>query len=156
MDIALIFTAKPLGIADAAVAYPLVACSYPQLSLQRWADYVERTATRQIPERLVAMVDGRGRHHAIFAYRVGVAQAAAGRLRVSHIATFQLAGNAIYRAFHDALDRLAHEHNCREVVINTWAFADERAAAVRPSIPAGIANRVLSIGAASERTGTLN
>lgn len=155
MDHVLMFTAKNLGIADAAVAYPLVACSYPHLSQQRWSEYVERSATGAIPERLVGMVDGRGRYHAIFAYRVG-AQAAAGRLRVSHIATFQLAGNAIFKAFHHALDTLARENNCREVVINPWALADERAAAPRPPVPAGLVSRVLSIGPAAEPARSVN
>jgi hypothetical protein len=145
------FTATILENADAAVTYPLVACSYPHLPLQRWSNYVRGCASGEIEERLVGMLDARGRYHAIFGYRVDAAQDAAGPLRVSHIATFQLAGNAIFQAVHETLGRLAREHNCPEVIIRPWALA-----VARGSAPGSLAGSVLSMASAANPGRTIN
>jgi hypothetical protein len=145
------FTAKILGIAEAAVTYPLVACSYPHVSLQGWTDYVARCARGDVAERVVGMVDARGRYHAVFAYRVGPAKAAFPPLQVSQIATFRLAGNAIQRAVQDTQDRLARENNCRDVIVSPWALSDPGG-----SIPANLAGGVLSMAPASDPARRLN
>ena len=150
------FTAKILGGGDAHVAYPLVACRYPDLSLPRWVDFAQRCEGKDATDRLMALVDTRGRFHGIFAWRVEGATKSPALLRVSHIATFQLAGNAVHRSFHAALDVIAQEHGCRETVIDPWSPPADLRCISRPGEPDVQGGHVLSIAPAAETSHTLN
>lgn len=113
------FRFHELSQADAAVSFPLVSCRYPGLSLTRWADFVGDPLGRGNCARLVGLVDQRGRIHAIFGYKLET-DAAAPRLQITHIATFRLAGNEIYRAFDKAVEEIARENGCREIAVQAW------------------------------------
>ncbi len=143
------FTLKPLQAPEARLAFPLVACRYPEVSLRRWTDFVRRCERGGV-DRLIGLVDGHGRHHALFGYRVTPAR----KLRVCHIATFQLAGDAIQRAFLATLDALARDHSCREVTIEPWA-PDGRRSPVR-ALPFPRGRRLLSFAPAVETRTPLN
>ena len=150
------FTARALQAADAHLAYPLVACRYPAVTLQRWTNYVRRTENGEVGEHLVCMVDARERRHAVFGYNVATLSPAARRLHVAHIATFRLIGDAIHRALHETLDRLASEHKCREVILEPWrplGGAPDRAP-LSQSAPS--AARVLTIDFGLAPLGALN
>lgn len=148
------FVARGLKAAEAHLAYPLVSCRYPMLPLASWTNYVRAAEREDAPERLVCLVDQRDRQHAIFAYRIDRLDPAA-RLRVAHIATFQLIGDAIHRALHRTLETLAFENRCREVLIETWTGCDNVAVAPKAS-PQGHASRVLTLDTMIEPIGALN
>lgn len=147
------FTAKSLLAADARVAYPLVACRYPGLTLDQWTAFVRRSEKDSDADRLLALVDSRGRHHAVFGYRVVRAPDGAARLEVSRIALFQLAGTAIDRAFDSTLDTLARDHHCRDVAVDPLPPIDDRAKAARHTEPH---HAMLSIEPAAEPPRGLN
>ncbi|MFO1116401.1 MAG: hypothetical protein U1E28_12000 [Beijerinckiaceae bacterium] len=113
------FRSHELSQADAAVSYPLVSCRYPGLSLTRWVEFVGDTVGRGNHAHLVGLVDQRGRIHAIFGYRLE-SDGAPRRLLITHIATFRLAGNEIYRAFDRAVEQIARENGCREIAVRAW------------------------------------
>ena len=138
------FVARGLTAAEAHLAYPLVSCRYPTLSLALWTDYVRRAEAGEMPETLICLIDQRDRRHAIFAYGVDRSQACA-RLRVAHIATFQLIGDAIHRALHRTLEDIAGENGCREVMIETWSGCDVNVAIVPRSFIQSAAGRVLTL-----------
>ncbi len=148
------FVARGLIAAEAHLAYPLVSCRYPALSLALWTNYVRKAEDENAPQRLICLVDQRERRHAIFAYGVDRSQARA-RLRVAHIATFQLIGDAIHRALHQTLDQIAAEHGCREVVVEVWTGCDDVANVPRSCLPSA-AGRVLTLDSTIGRTGALN
>lgn len=148
------FTARGLTAADAHLAYPLVSCRYPALSLAFWTDYVRAAESGDAAERLICLIDQRDRRHAIFAYGVDRSQAQS-RLRVAHIATFQLVGDLIHRALHETLEQLAAQHGCRELVIETWRGCDDVADVRKRGAP-DRANRVLTLDSTIERVGALN
>ena len=150
------FTAKLLRGGDAPIAYPLVACRHPDLSLARWLDFVARCDAPGSPDRLVGLVDSRGRFHGVFAWRIDRTPPAPGFLRVAHIATFQLVGNAVHRAFHEALDVIARDNDCRETVIDPWAPPSDSVCASRVGEPDGHGGQVLTIAPAAESAQTLN
>jgi len=149
------FTARGLTAAEAHLAYPLVSCRYPTLSLALWTSYVSSLERADAPERLMCLIDHRDRRHAIFAYGVDRSQADRRILRVAHIATFQLIGDAIHRALHGTLDTIAAEHGCRETIIEAWTGCDD-VASVSPACMHGHAGRVLTLDSTIERTGALN
>ena len=144
------FKTKEVTAADAALSFPLVSCRYPGLTLQRWTAFVCAQAKRGATARLTALVDSKGRIHALFSHQVVRAQGAGPALNVSHIATFRLAGNAIYRAFDHAIEQIAFDNGCREVAIVSWGGADpEDGPALTPEdVPPG--RRLLSIEPAFE------
>lgn len=148
------FVARGLTAAEAHLAYPLVSCRYPMLPLASWTNYVRAAERDDAPERLVCLVDQRDRQHAIFAYGIDRIEPAA-RLRVAHIATFQLIGDAIHRALHRTLESLAFENNCREVFVETWAGCDDVATVPKTCAP-GHAGRLLTIDTTIEPIGALN
>lgn len=148
------FVARGLKAAEAHLAYPLVSCRYPMLPLASWTNYVRAAERDDAPERLICLVDRRDRQHAVFAYRIDRLNPA-GRLRVAHIATFQLIGDAIHRALHNTLESLAFENRCREVLIETWTGCDDVATVPRTSAP-GHAGRVLTLDTTIEHIGALN
>lgn len=148
------FVARGLIAAEAHLAYPLVSCRYPALSLALWTNYVRRAEDENAPERLICLVDQRDRRHAIFAYGVDRSQARA-RLRVAHIATFQLIGDAIHRALHSTLERIAVENDCRETLIEVWTGCDNVATVPRSCLR-GPAGRVLTLDPTIAPTGPLN
>ncbi len=148
------FTARGLKAAEAHLAYPLVSCRYPTLSLGLWTNYVRAAERDDAAERLICLVDRRDRRHAIFAYGVDRSQHR-GMLRVAHIATFQLVGDAIHRALHQTLEDIARAHDCREVVIETWTGCDDVASVSRGCMPR-VAGRVLTLDTSVEHVGTLN
>lgn len=148
------FVARGLIAAEAHLAYPLVSCRYPTLSLALWTNYVRRAEAGDAPESLVCLVDRRDRRHAVFGYGVDRSQPRT-RLRVAHIATFQLIGDAIHRALHETLEGLATEHDCREVVIEIWKGCDD-VAIVPKSCLHGQAGRVLTLDSMISPTGALN
>lgn len=144
------FNTKSLAVTDAAMSFPLVSCRYPGISLQRWSEFVAAQARRGAAARLAGLVDAKGRLHAIFGYEVEPSARGAPVLRVTHIATFRLAGNAIYRAFDHAIEQIARENACREVTVVSWGGVDpDDGPAITPEdVPAG--RRVLSIEPAFE------
>lgn len=148
------FVARGLTAAEAHLAYPLVSCRYPTLSLALWTNYVRTAECENAPETLICLVDQRDRRHAIFAYGVDRSQART-LLRVTHIATFQLIGDAIHRALHQTLERIAAENGCREVVIEVWRGCDNVASA-HASCLQGRAGRVLTLDSTIAPTGALN
>lgn len=150
------FHARALSSVDARVAYPLVACQYPSVTLRHWTDYVRLSEKREIAERLVCLVDSRDRHHAVFAYRVSAATKSVNRLLVAQIATFQLIGDAIHRALHGALEALASEHACREVVIEPWTSIGGEQKAICRNFPEATAGRVLTLDTSLGATGPLH
>jgi hypothetical protein len=95
-------------------------------------------------------VDAKGRFHAVFGCEITTATGAGAVLHVAHIATFRLAGNAIYRAFDGAVEQIARENGCREVTIVPWGGVDpEDGPTVAPEdVPPG--RRVLSMEPAVE------
>ena len=149
------FTARGLTAAEAHLAYPLVSCRYPSLSLAFWTSYVRSAEGPDAAERLICLIDRRDRRHAIFAYGVDRSQAERAILRVAHIATFQLIGDAIHRALHETLEKLAAELGCRETMIETWTGFKDVASVPRSCLP-GHASRVLTLDSTIERTGALN
>ena len=148
------FTARGLTAAEAHLAYPLVSCRYPTLSLALWTSYVSSLERADAPERLMCLIDHQNRRHAIFAYGVDRSQPRT-RLRVTHIATFQLIGDAIHRALHQTLERIAAENGCREVVIETWKGCDNVATVPRSCLN-GQAGRVLTLDSTIAPTGALH
>ena len=148
------FIARGVTTAEAHLAYPLVSCRYPTLSLALWTNYVRKAECENAPETLSCLVDQRDRRHAVFAYGVDRSQART-RLRVTHIATFQLIGDAIHRALHSTLERIAEEHGCREVVIEMWKGCDNVAIVPKPCLH-GQAGRVLTLDSTIAPTGALN
>ena len=147
------FNAQQLNASDAALAYPLVSCRYPGLSLPRWTKFVRTSTRRRAGARLTGLVDAKGGYHALFRYDIEAGAGANPLLHVAHIATFRLAGNAIYRAFDHAVEQIARENGCREVTIVPWGGVDpDDGPAVAPEdIPAG--RRMLSMEPAVEPQG---
>lgn len=150
------FQARALRSDDARVAYPLVACRYPAVTLPRWLEYVEVAQHRGSADSLVCLVDARDRYHAIFVYRVVASATSANRLLVAHIAIFQLIGDAIHRALHAALEDLAQRHACREVVIEPWAAVGGLDGQPRAGFAKRPASQLLTIDSNLKATGTLN
>ncbi|HMN72143.1 MAG TPA: hypothetical protein PKA55_09790 [Rhodoblastus sp.] len=148
------FMARGLTAAEAHLAYPLVSCRYPTLSLALWTNYVRAAERADAAERLICLIDRRDRRHAIFAYGVDRSQPHA-RLRVAHIATFQLIGDLIHRALHQTLEQIAAEHGCREVVVETWRGCND-VAVVSASCLTNQARGVLTLDSTIARTGALN
>lgn len=148
------FEARGVTAADAHLAYPLVSCRYPTLSLTLWTNYVRAAETGDVQERLICLVDRRDRRHAVFGYGVDRSQPPP-RLRIAHIATFQLIGDMIHRALHQTLEDLAAEHGCRETVVEPWTGCKD-VANVRKSFLHHGAGRVLTLDSSIERVGALN
>jgi len=148
------FVARGISESDAHLAFPLVSCRYPTLSLALWTNYVGAAERAEAGERLVCLIDRRDRRHAVFAYCVDRSQPST-RLRVAHIATFQLIGDLIHRALHGTLERLAAEHDCREVVVEAWKGCDN-VAVVPISCLTHQARGVLTLDSSIARTGALN
>ncbi|MDE2361572.1 MAG: hypothetical protein KGM42_02755 [Hyphomicrobiales bacterium] len=115
-----LFSLHELNASDAGVAYPLVACRFPDLSLARWAEFVNSPQRRANCGRLISLLDSRGHIHALFCYALGSPPAHAGRLHITHIASFRLAGDEIGRAIHEAIGTIARQNDCYEVVMSTW------------------------------------
>ena len=149
------FTARGLIAAEAHLAYPLVSCRYPSLSLALWTNYVRDAEHESAREKLLCLIDRRDRRHAILAYGVDRSQPERARLRIAHIATFQLIGDAIHHALHRTIERLASDHACREVNVESWTGCDD-VASVRESCLHSHAGRVLTLDSTIERTGALN
>ncbi len=146
------FTPQELNASDAAVSWPLVSCRYPGLSLPRWSDFVRDRKRRGPCERLIGLIDTRGRIHAIFGY----ALERPSELHVTHIATFRLAGNAIYRAFDRTIERLARENDCREISIASWMGIEPGDGPVVASEDVATGRRILSIEGAMESIDVLH
>ena len=149
------FEARGVTGAEAHLAYPLVSCRYPSLSLALWTSYVRAAERRNAPERVMCLIDGRDRRHAIFAYGVDRSQPQRAILRVAHIATFQLIGDVIHRALHGTLETIAADNGCRETIVETWTGCDDVASVSRSCVQAH-AGRVLTLDSMIERTGALN
>lgn len=150
------FTARALRSSEAHMAFPLVSCRYPAITLEKWTSYVRQAESAEGADRLVCLVDRRDRHHAIFSYGVSDAPKAIKRMRVAHIATFQLIGDAIHLALHDALDRLAQTHGCREVIVEPWTPLGASGAPLVRSFAPARAGRVLTLDGALSATGGLH
>lgn len=149
------FIARALTATEAHIAFALVSCRYPALALEDWVDFVRRASSPDARERLFCLVDSRNRHHALFSYAIQNEAPATKRLRVRHIATFQLIGDAIHHALHDALNRLAGENGCREAVIEAWTPCEGVFDRTAPSGDSGL-GRVLTIDTTLSAMGSLN
>lgn len=124
----LIFTARPLRLGEHTLVFPLVSFRYPHLSLDYWEEFVTGMArVHGGDDHLMAIVDSRGHFHAVFAYWVEPSLNGVGRLRIVHIASASLVGDATNRAFHAAIDKIARENGCTEVVIEV----EDRVAGLR-------------------------
>ena len=64
-------------------------------------------------------------------------------------------GDAIHRALHQTLERIAAENGCREVVIETWKGCDNVATVPRSCLN-GQAGRVLTLDSTIAPTGALH
>ena len=84
------FTARGLIAAEAHLAYPLVSCRYPSLSLALWTNYVRDAEHESAREKLLCLIDRRDRRHAILAYGVDRSQPERARLRIAQVNGFQL------------------------------------------------------------------
>ncbi|MCC2100929.1 MAG: hypothetical protein KDJ20_01850 [Hyphomicrobiales bacterium] len=149
------FMARGLTAAEAHLAYPLVSCRYPTLSLALWTNYVSTAERENAPQRLICLVDQRDRRHAILAYGVDRSQPGRTRLRIAHIATFQLIGDAIHRALHRTIEEIATMHDCREVYVEAWTGCDD-VASVSKACLSKQAGRVLTLDSTIAPTGVLN
>jgi hypothetical protein len=149
------FRAERLKACHAHVAFPLVACNYPALSLQLWTDFVRKAEANQCGDRLMGLIDARGLHHAIFGYRV-VEGDPETSLNVTHIATFQLAGDAVSRAFYEALEGLARDNGCRKVVIDPWVSQEMGVDAARAPKSTTLRKHILCISPPHAMAQTLN
>ena len=133
----LIFTARPLRPHERKLVFPLVSFRHPALGLKHWTEFTARVErTYGGGGHLMALIDSRGHFHAVFAFFVEPCLLGAPRLRVSHIASASLAGDAINRAFHAALDKLARDNGCDDILIEVEGGAglrgcDERGALER-------------------------
>lgn len=150
------FTARILGRDDAPIAWPLAACRYPGLSLPRWTDFVCRADLRGPCETLVGLTDTRGRIHALFGYEIVAASDGARHLHITHIATFRLAGNAIYSSFDAAIERIAVQNGCVEIVVEGWRSIGEQDGPLQAPEDVAPGRRILSIAPATERPAELN
>lgn len=123
----LIFTARPLRAHERKLVFPLVSFRYPAITVKHWTDFTARVERAYSgADHLMAIVDSRGHFHAIFAYCVEPCLIGAARLRVVHIASASLVGEAINRAFHAALEKLAREHDCGDILIEVEGGAGLR------------------------------
>jgi hypothetical protein len=147
------FKTQELKTTDAAMSYALVSCRYPGLSLPRWTEFVRTPALRGACARLTGLVDAKGRIHALFGYEVERAADADPVLHITHIATFRLAGNAIYRAFDSAVEQIARDSGCREVTIVPWGGVDPDDGPVIAPEDIAPGRRVLSMEPAVEPHG---
>lgn len=146
------FTPQELNASDAALSWPLVSCRYPGLTLPRWAEFVRDQNRRGSCARLIGLIDTRGRIHAIFGYALERPR----ELQVTHIATFRLAGNAIYRAFDRTIERLARENDCREISIVPWTGIEPGDGPVILSEDVAVGRRILSMDGATESADVLH
>lgn len=149
------FRLHELTEADAAVSFPLVSCRYPGLSLSRWADFVGDPLRRSSCAHLAGLVDQRGRIHAIFGYGLE-SQGPSPRLRITHIATFRLAGNEIYRAFDKAVENIARESNCREISVTSWGGMEPGDGPMTAPEDVATGHRLLTMEGANEKRLAVN
>ncbi|MFV0279923.1 MAG: hypothetical protein ACK5JM_04070 [Rhodoblastus sp.] len=149
------FVARGLVAAEAHLAYPLVSCRYPTLSLALWQNYVRNAESEKAPEKLICLIDQRDRRHAVFAYGVDRSQPRP-LLRVSHIATFQLIGDVVQRALMRTFEIIATENGCREVAIETWAGCDAASIAAHRKGAPGRSGKVLTLDTAISTPDTLH
>jgi hypothetical protein len=148
------FRTANLDTRQAHTAYPLVACNYPALSLQSWTEFVRRAESGKCDNRLMGLIDARGLHHSIFGWRVAE-KFKEHFLKVTHIATFQLAGDAVHRALYAALEQLARENGCRKVIIDPWV-SEELGITADQAPKAPTFSRILCIAPATDTRQTLN
>ena len=105
-----LYHARLLRADEARAAYPLVSLEHPDVTLERWRDFVRRANRGARRQRgLVAIVDRRGTIHAVFAYHVVDNLPSSTALRVSDIVMGHLPGDTLSRATLACIDRLASE-----------------------------------------------
>ena len=114
----LILAARPLRAQERDLVFPLVSFRHPGITLKHWNDFLAHLKrTYGGLNHLMTIVDSRGHFHALFAYCVEPALSGGARLRVAHIASASLVGDATNRAFHAALNAIAREHGCQDILI---------------------------------------
>ena len=150
------FKIRELKASDANRSYPLVSFRYPGISLERWAGFVTDPARRGACGTLICLVDSRDSVHAVFAYGLERSATNENLLHVEHIATFRLAGDAIYRAFDEAVEKIAHEWKCREICVVPWSGVDPQEGPPVAPEDVALGRRILSIAPASQERGPLN
>lgn len=134
----LILTARPLRPQERDLVFPLVSFRHPGVTLKHWSDFLAHLKRAYGgPNHLMTIVDSRGHFHALFAYCVAPALSGGAQLRVVHIASASLVGDATNRAFHTAINDIAREHGCQNILIEVESGVeglrgcDERAALER-------------------------
>lgn len=124
-----IFLMTPLSVERAAATLPFVRLFEPDLTQQRWRDFV-RSFNRAKAGGLMALQDRRGYVHGLFSWRPACSISHGRALRIADVVLAQLPGQATLRAFLDGVKTLATESDCEAVLIELG----ERARHVRADI----------------------
>jgi hypothetical protein len=124
-----IFLMTPLSVERAAATLPFVRLFEPDLTAQRWRDFV-RSLGRSKSGGLMALQDRRGYVHGLFSWRPACSISHGRALRIADVVLAQLPGQATLRAFLDGVKDLAAQSDCDTVLIELG----ERARHVRADI----------------------
>ncbi len=114
-----LFHADALTLGEARLAFPLVCLAEPAITLDDWLHVVQRYACRTpLQSGLIAIRDGRGYVHALYAFGTERTLLNRTRLRVTDMVIGHLPGSALRDAILTSAEGIAATLGCDTLIID--------------------------------------